>query len=159
EDLRHWEWRYLHHRLNGGKARQLTCAYDVTSLAYSSDGQHLAASAGAEGNEPRGEVRIWPWDNLSGETRLTGFVGPVRQIAFSPTGRLLAAITSTLERNPQGGELRLYSRVNGSLVWKRPYAPGCLFAVAFPADDASLLVLDRDGLRKIDADSGGALPD
>jgi len=164
--LRHWEWYYLQHRLSGGQDRPLACQYDVTSLAYSPGGQQLAASAGVEANagqgfrdnEGKGEVTTWSLDRIMGETKLTGFDGPVRQVVFSDNGRWLATVSSPMERNARAGEARVYSP-NGGLLWKHPFPAEQVTAVAFASEDQSLVVLDREeGLHTLDALNGAPLP-
>ena len=60
-------------------------------VAFSPDGKKVAVGGGKLGNFP-GEVRLWDWENNKMLIQLTGSRQFVRQVAFSPEGRWLAAV-------------------------------------------------------------------
>jgi WD40 repeat protein len=87
-----------------------------TSIAFSSDGQAFAASAGWS-------VRVWRTSNGS-PLRAFHARGPVRQVAFGPDGGEVAAVSDD-------GQVRIWSRGTGRLVraLRTPHDSG--YAIAY----------------------------
>ncbi len=157
EKMRNAEWYILRQRADGIEPRLMGQFHGpVTSLAWSPDGQFLAASAtaplpGVQGNQ--GEVRAWQVSNGFLVQGLREFnVPPTRQVAFHPDGKLMAWATR-----------------EGLTFWdrKQPRAIPCTgpnINQQFPhfcytSDGVSVLMIEPSGtIRRLDARSGQPLP-
>jgi WD40 repeat protein/serine/threonine protein kinase len=121
----------------------------VDSLAFGSDGNRLASAgstllAGDEGY--LGEVKLWDTASLQQVRPLTlkGHTAPVRSVAFSPDGKLLASGAGESRLGPSGfgrpsGEdnVILWDAVNGKEVRR--------FKITGPEGDISSLAFSPDG--------------
>jgi WD40 repeat protein/serine/threonine protein kinase len=83
--FRQWEWYYLK-RLCNPELLSLEARGGATSVAFSPDGKTFASG----GADHKVEIR----DVATGRTHLvlTGHVGPLRKVAYSPDSKLLASL-------------------------------------------------------------------
>ena len=87
EDLRGFEWHYLW-RLSQGTSRAIIptgATNSQSSVAFSPDGKTLAMGNALS-------VQVWDLSSRRTVGRLEGHRQPVRKLAFSPDGRVLASI-------------------------------------------------------------------
>jgi serine/threonine protein kinase len=144
------EWFLVRGRLAGGQRRELgQLGWPVTSLAWSPDSRHLAASAGDSNNfggfGVRGEVRAWSvadakeWPQLSGQFKPpVQVVQPVHQVAFSPDGERLYWL------NADG--LVAWDRMARNIAFVNNNVPvGQASHFCCPADGRTVLVTSRIG--------------
>jgi serine/threonine protein kinase/WD40 repeat protein len=158
-DLRNAEWYLLRQQSLGAPPRELAkLAFPVSSLAWSQDGQHLAASSAGPDGAVFGEVRAWQladkkeWPNLSDWFKTPGRqVLPVRQVAISADGERLYWI------NNNG--VAAWNRSDGRLINGFNASVGQASHFCCPADGKTILVTDNNGsVHSFDARSGNRLP-
>jgi WD40 repeat protein len=116
-----------------------------TSLAFSGDGRYLAA--GETGD--RSMVFLWDLDTGTRRLALDGSSGPIRSIAFSADGGLLAT-SAGYERG-----VRLWDRGSGRLrLVTAGHAQGTN-AFAFSPDQSTLASVGNDGMARLWTISSG----
>ncbi|HVS37870.1 MAG TPA: WD40 repeat domain-containing serine/threonine protein kinase, partial [Gemmataceae bacterium] len=145
--LRNWEWYYLHSRLGAADYLSLSGPDQaIQTIAYSSNGQYLAAASGSVphnfGDPPaKWEVHIWQPTAPDQVKVLSDFAGPIHGIAFSPDGKRLAT-AATLDLVGHSGEIKEWDPVQGRplATWKIDgTAPADL---AYSTDSLHLVVID-----------------
>jgi WD40 repeat protein len=142
--LRGWEWAYLFARAHVPRTAGRKHTGRVLSLAYSPDGERLAAGA------QDGSVRIRD-ENLFREkvVVIRGHQGPVRAVAISPDG-------SSLATAGDDGTVRIWELTNkkdafrqgpGPLYRAGPVfrRPGPVRALAYSPDGSRLASIGGDG--------------
>ncbi len=129
EDLRGWEWRYLM-RLCRVEPVILRDETEVTSLAFSPDGEFLATAGGD------GTVKVW--NSKTGRLTKTlpdAHVGHACSVAFHPDGKHLASAG-------QDKQVKVWDWTTGEKVFDAPCDAGSGFgtayAVAFSPDGRQL---------------------
>jgi WD40 repeat protein len=128
EDLRGWEWHYLHglcHK-DSGTFRAHATGAELTCLAFSPDGQRLATSS------YHGTVRLWDAATRQPIRPITGKPSCwIWSVAFSPNGKWLAS-------SGQDGTVRLHDATSGRVLRKlRGHRDG-VRSVAFSPDSRRL---------------------
>jgi WD40 repeat protein len=136
----------------------------VHAVAFSPDGQVLAAGTGHGDDTPFPEGRLFAWDRRTGRNLAPAAAhGWINSLAFTPDGSLLAAATGGFFDSYQrkGGEQEMSRRwctgVGEVVLWNtRPWTekrvvrlPGAGLSVAFSSDGARLAALSavrRPGL-------------
>ena len=115
----------------------------VLALARSVDGALLASGAGERqylrgGDTPDSDVRVW--DVASGEevVCMRGHPSPVRSIAFSSDGRLIASGAGR-DFHPRHGEVRLWDARTGMEIARLLGHETHVSAVAFTPDGRRLI--------------------
>ena len=158
-ELRHWEWHYLNDRLVHPEHTALTLTgpeQPVTSVAFSPDGEFLAAASGDVG--PKHEVLVWRLPLPAPTDVLGDFAGPIRQIAFSADGRRIATAVAG-PANDQSGEVKEWEPKGGKQISVRPITGGQPADVAYSADGKRLVVLDgRGAIHSFDVNGQAELP-
>ena len=130
-DLRGWEWRYLWKLTRSSALATLTKRQALcSSLAYSSDGDHLVV--GWNG----GEVQLWDigQQQLS-RTLVEGEESSAARVAYSPVEELVAATSG--ER-----QVSLYDLATGddSVIWEGRLVDSKVHDLAFSRDGSRLVV-------------------
>jgi WD40 repeat protein/tRNA A-37 threonylcarbamoyl transferase component Bud32 len=123
---RGWEWRYVRGLLHADLLT-LPDAHDpcAMSVAFSPDGRLLASAGGnpyGDATMVRGEVKLWDADTGKLVRTLTGFRHIVYRVAFSPDGKLLAAVS-------HDGQVRVWHTADGRSVHT--------LSVGAPAEDVA----------------------
>ncbi|HEV3438405.1 MAG TPA: protein kinase [Gemmata sp.] len=97
-ERRDWEWRYLNRQCHRALFHLTGFTSQIQALAYSPDGQYVAAGCGDWNGTKPGEVLIWDLCGPSGSEnqpiRDRNHAGPVYALAFHPDGRRLACAGS-----------------------------------------------------------------
>jgi WD40 repeat protein len=119
----------------------------VARLAFSPDGQRLAAALGDLNDFtglPRGEVLLWDLGSGGEPLRLSAHPGGVYDVGFSPDGKLLASAGG---RRQVPGEVKLWDAATGQCLATFRGHQDAAVAVAFTPDGRRLasagLILDR----------------
>jgi len=113
--------------LKTGIDRLVLTKMDVKSVAWSSDGTHIAGGLNDE------TIRIW--DSSTGEEKVLKVQGssgkPVRSVAFDADGTRLVSCSR--------GTLRIWNVETGEEMTKRQYEGSSAYAVAFSPADGNLI--------------------
>jgi WD40 repeat protein len=131
----------------------------VNSLAISPDGKWLL-TGGATGppRAPTPTVRLWDLAGGGAVREFATFPGDVRQVAFSPDGRLAAACGH--DRSAWSADCSgfvLVWDVESGRELRRFDAKGLLLALAFPPDGERLLIAGTNYLRVWDLETAELL--
>ena len=116
----------------------------VLSVAYSPDGQHLAAASASQ---------VQVWDVSSGEViqRYDGLSGTVYSVGYSPDGSIIAAGDSS-------GLVLLWDAASGQEIRRLTAHQGAVFALTFSPDGRTLASGGADNVVLLwDAASGDLL--
>ncbi len=120
EELRGWEFHYLHSRFNAGHQTFRGHTAVVSSVTFSPDGQRIASGSSDQ------TVKVW--DAVSGQefVTLNGHTGNVASVAFSPDGQRIASASwdKTLKVwDPASGQEKCTLKGHTSLVWSVAFSP------------------------------------
>lgn len=115
----------------------------VLSLAFSPDGQNLAAG------DSMGTIWLWRLKNGEVVRRFENYTSPVSCVAFSPDGELLASGVTVSDLSEQDLLLRdPYIRVwqvkNGNLIKELKGHSGIIWSVAFSPNGQILASSSND---------------
>jgi hypothetical protein len=135
-EQRHWEWQYLHGRLqNLEQTTRFQAKLPIACLDVSGDGRYLAAGG-------KGEVSVWDV-----ETRQLilhwNLPVPVRSVAFRPDSACIAVVGSSAEQK-RDGRIEVRALRTGLPLFARPFADSEPTSVAYSADGQDLLVGSDD---------------
>ncbi len=121
---------------------------DISSLAFSPDGQLLASGA-----QDENEIRLWNLTTGQELRRLRGHSGWIRSLAFSPDGSLLASGSTD-------ATIILWDVASGRRLRTLEGHTDFLGNIAFSPDGSSLASASRDGTARLwDVASGAARSD
>jgi WD40 repeat protein len=118
DDLRDWEWYFLHglcrgrFTLDGHRGR-------ATAVAFRPDGKRLA-SAGGEPGRPN-EIKVWDLETGVALFTLRGHDNGITSIAYSPNGKYLASAD-------HNGSVRLWDADSGRAVVTLAHFPSAVVA-------------------------------
>ena len=138
-DYRGWEWHFLD-GLSHGFVSLPGHALTISSLAWSSDGQHLASGAGSFSMDA-GELKIWDLASGREEFALGGALPyGVRTVAWSPDGKQLATGGGRIGgfQNRFPGELRIWDAANGQELVSLVGHMGHINSIAWSPDGKRL---------------------
>jgi WD40 repeat protein len=117
------------------------------SVAFSPDGQWIAAGGGApaSGARARGAPDLWIWDAVSGRVafELKGHNACVRGIAFSPDGKRLASAADARS------EVKIWDLRTGQELVTLQGGAGAVYGVAFSPDGKRLATACGDRCVKL----------
>jgi WD40 repeat protein len=123
-------------------------------LAVSPDGKSVAAggySNMADGTPGEFFVEVWDWDREKPRLKLGGFQIYVSGVAFSPDGKVLAAIDTS-------GTLQAWEVGTGKRLYQSAVKSGQMWGLAWHPKHAVLTAADNDGTAWFfDAVTGAAL--
>ena len=149
EDLRDWEWHYLK-RLCQVEPLVLRDRTEVNSVAFSPDGEQLAAAGGD------GTIKVWNSKTGKVVQTLATHTDSVYAVAFHPEGKHLASVDA-------GRKAKVWDLTTGQEVFACPsdaeHNIGTAYGVAFSPDgrhvatgsDGAVNVWDWKGRRLLHA--------
>jgi WD40 repeat protein/tRNA A-37 threonylcarbamoyl transferase component Bud32/Tfp pilus assembly protein PilF len=152
---------------SGQPLASLPVGTDVRSVAFSPDGQLLAAGGGAVGQT--GIVRLWDVATKSEKATLSDFAEPVLAVAFAPDGKTLATGTTALEHGwgnpltrliwakagPRTGQVKIWDVEKATTLVTCDGQTGGILSLAFSPDGTTLAAGGWDAsLRLWHAESG-----
>jgi WD40 repeat protein len=138
-----WEWRYLHRLCHADLLTLKGHTSDVTSVAFSPDGNRLASGAGEPFSGKPGELKVWDAHSGQEVLALKGHTGPVSSVAFSPDGKRLASAGGGMEVEGvtikrQWGEVKVWDAQTGKEVLNIKGLTRPVQSVAFSPDGKRL---------------------
>ncbi len=142
EDLKAWEWEYAR-RMGHSELKTFSgssIGQDVWSVAFSPDGSLIASGSGPwgyVGGDPTGELIVrstGTGQEVFTQRRLTG---AVQAVAFSPTGRELAAAWG-FTSNPQGANLAVFEIPSGRKLWQKSERGFQILSMVYAPDGRSI---------------------
>jgi WD40 repeat protein/serine/threonine protein kinase len=140
KDLRGWEWYYLDRTCQGELYTLNAHGGRVEDVAFSPDGSRIASAGGtwnptSPGTSNSNSIKLW--DTVTGKALRAALVHRgVRQIRFSPNGRVLASCGF-------GGDVKLWDVASGQELCVLKPENGAFDSVAFSPDGKTLAVADR----------------
>jgi eukaryotic-like serine/threonine-protein kinase len=162
-DLRGWEWRYLKARCRAPLWSLPAAGGQVTAVAWSPDGRHLAVASGRAdpgGLNPRPGAGSRPpvielIDLETGATvrRLEGFLEQVRDLHFAPDGRTVYACGGHWERS-ESGEVCAWEASTGRQIWRRAAKLANVWRLALAPDGRTLALATGQAVQLWDPVSG-----
>jgi WD40 repeat protein/serine/threonine protein kinase len=140
EDLRGWEWHYLM-RLCRVEPLVLRDRTEVNSVAFSPDGQFIAAACGD------GTIKVWDGKTGKAVQRLdAAHSGPVFSVAYHPGGKLLATVGA--DHRVKVWDLTTREKVFSEHC-DTVHNVGAAYCVAFGPGDGRQLGVGNDGAVEI----------
>jgi WD40 repeat protein/serine/threonine protein kinase len=128
----------------GAELRALLCSdpnYQY-GLAYSPDGRHVAVTMQKQG------VLIWDVETGAKVQAFHGHTSAVKNVAYSPDGKLLASGAGDLVRN-EPGEVKVWEAATGREVFHLRGHTDPIYGVAFSPDGRRLVSASQDHTLKI----------
>jgi WD40 repeat protein len=134
------------------------------ALAFSQDGKWLAVATGPTPEEENcnttcpayGEITLWDTGSWKLNRRLRGSSAPIRALAFSPDGQLIAGGAGLMDGGRGASveeefkfEVFLWDVVSGELKQKFPGHTGVITSLAFSPDSRLLASAGRDRMLKL----------
>ncbi len=123
--------------------------YALRAVAWSPDGQRLASGGGRNSgfqNTIPGELKIWNAQTGTLLTTLTGHIGQVNSVAFSPSGRLLASAAGAF--GPPG-EVKIWDCETGEQLQDLAGHDNQVNSVSWSPDGKRLATTTSNGTIKI----------
>jgi eukaryotic-like serine/threonine-protein kinase len=150
DDLRHWEWYYLHRQCHAEALTIRDHVGPITALALSPDGKLIAGASFSRDSAPStADLKVW--DAASGKLAMAlDSRSWVTGLAFNPDGtRLASAGIDT--------RVRIWDLKTGKELHQIKVEGSTLNRVAFSPDGTRLAALAKSKIRFFDADSGTEL--
>ena len=145
-DLRAWEWDYAH-RLGHSELKSFpgsSQGRDVWSVAFSPDGELLAAGTGPwgqVGGSPTAELLVRSIKTGEPVFTLGNLTGAFQALAFSPDGRTLAAARGFEGKETgTGAVVTVFEIPSGKKVWERTERGLNILSVAYAPDGRTIAV-------------------
>ncbi len=130
--------------------------FNLTSLAYSPDGQYLASGSGWwESNNRSGELSLWDARTRKVLSVIAGSLGNITSLAFSPDGQTLATVAHLGNDN---SEVRFWEIPSLKLKRRSPFPASRAASAAFSSDCRVLTVgLENGKTALCDGETGQVL--